>query len=114
MPFFFLGFTHVFLLAQATYLNHFYLISLVGFVLIFLPANRFAAWDVRRQPELRLDSVPIWTIWLLRFQITIPYIYGGIAKINADWLRGGPTCEGASSVPSILAEQFRYFTFRGG
>ena len=90
MPFFFLGFTYVFLLAQATYLNHFYLISLVGFVLVFLPANRFAAWDVRRQPELRLDSVPIWTIWLSRFQIAIPYIHGGIAKINADWLRGGP------------------------
>ena len=90
MPLFFFGFTYVFLLAQATYLNHFYLISLVSFVLIFLPANRFAAWDVRRKPELRLDSVPIWTIWLLRFQIAIPYIFGGIAKINGDWLRGEP------------------------
>ncbi len=90
MPLFFLGFTYVFLLAEANYLNHFYLISLVSFVLIFLPANRFASLDVGRKPEIRLDSVPIWTIWLLRFQIAVPYIFGGIAKINGDWLRGEP------------------------
>lgn len=90
MPLFFLGFTYVFLVAQTTYLNHFYLISLVSFVLIFLPLNRFASLDVGRRPDLQRERVPIWTFWLLRFQIAIPYIYGGLAKINGDWLRGEP------------------------
>ena len=90
MPLFFLAFTYVFLVAQSTYLNHFYLICLISFVLIFLPLNRFASLDVGRQPQLQQDRVPAWTLWLLRFQIAVPYIYGGIAKINADWLRGEP------------------------
>jgi hypothetical protein len=34
--------------------------------------------------------VPAWTLWLLRFQFAVPYFFGGIAKINADWLRGQP------------------------
>lgn len=120
MPLFFLGFTYVFLLAQATYLNHFYLICLVSFVLIFLPANRFAAWDVRRKPELRLDSVPIWTIWLLRFQIAIPYIYGGIAKLNADWLRGEPMRDWLSMrtdfplIGHLFTEEWMVYAFSYG
>ena len=87
---FFIGFTYVFLLAQATYLNHFYLISLVSLLLIVLPANRFAAIDVRDHPESNLTMAPVWTLWLLRFQLAIPYFFGGIAKINSDWLHGEP------------------------
>jgi hypothetical protein len=30
--------------------------------------------------------VPAWVLWLLRFQIAVPYFYGGIAKLNYDWL----------------------------
>ena len=87
---FFLGFTYVFLLDQANYLNHFYLISLVSFLLIFLPANRTAALDVVRKPGLRSNTMPTWALWLLRFQIGVPYFYGGLAKLNVDWLRGQP------------------------
>jgi vitamin K-dependent gamma-carboxylase len=29
-------------------------------------------------------------VWLLRFQIGVPYFYGGLAKLNADWLQGEP------------------------
>ena len=36
------------------------------------------------------STVPAWTIWLLRFQIGVPYFYGGLAKLNADWLQGYP------------------------
>jgi hypothetical protein len=44
---FFLGFTYVFLLEEARYLNHFYLISLVSLILIFVPAHRSASLDAR-------------------------------------------------------------------
>ncbi|NDJ60830.1 MAG: HTTM domain-containing protein [Chloroflexi bacterium] len=87
---FFLGFTYVFLLDQAQYLNHFYLISLLSFILIFLPAHRAWSLDALLQPGLRARTAPLWTLGWLRFQIAVPYVFGGIAKLNADWLQGEP------------------------
>jgi vitamin K-dependent gamma-carboxylase len=87
---FFLGFSYVFLLDQTHYLNHFYLVCLVAFLLIFIPAHRAFSVDALLRPQLRADAVPAWTLWLLRAQIGIPYFFGGIAKLNGDWLRGEP------------------------
>lgn len=87
---FFMGFTYWFLLDQTNYLNHFYLISLVSFLMIFLPANRRLSVDALLRPGIRTDVAPAWTLWLLRFQVGIAYFYGGIAKINPDWLRATP------------------------
>lgn len=87
---FFLGFTYVFLLDQANYLNHFYLISLVSLAMVFVPAHRGASLDVVRHPDLQVGTVPAWSLWLLRLHVAIPYFFGGIAKLNGDWLRGNP------------------------
>ncbi|MGI9066735.1 MAG: HTTM domain-containing protein [Pyrinomonadaceae bacterium] len=87
---FFLGFTYVFLLDQTRYLNHFYLVSLISFLLIFLPAERALSVDALLRPKIRSDTVPAWTLWLLRAQIGMAYFFGGIAKLNSDWLRGEP------------------------
>lgn len=83
---FFLGFTYVELLDQTTYLNHYYLISLLCGLLILLPANRLWSLDAWRSPSLRADLGPAWTLNLLRFQVGVVYIFAGIAKLNADWL----------------------------
>lgn len=87
---FFLGFSYMFLLEKARYLNHFYLICLISFLLIFVPAHRALSIDAWRRPGIRTQTVPAWTLWLLRIQIGIPYFYGGLAKINGDWLQGEP------------------------
>jgi len=87
---FFLGFTYVFLLDQSNYLNHFYLISLVSFLLIFVPANRNYSLDAALFPKITSDTIPAWSLWLIQFQIGVAYFYGGIAKINHDWLHGEP------------------------
>jgi hypothetical protein len=87
---FFLGFTYMFLLEQARYLNHFYLIILISFLLIFLPAHRAFSLDAWRRPELAANLVPAWTWLLLQFQLGAVYFFGGVAKINGDWLRGEP------------------------
>ncbi len=83
---FFLAFTYVELLDVATYLNHYYFISLVSFLLIWLPANRHYSVDTLLRPELTRLTVPAWTIGILRFQMAIVYIFAGIAKLNYDWL----------------------------
>lgn len=83
---FFLGFTYVELIDQTAYLNHYYFISLISGLLIFLPAHRAWSIDVWRHPALRVDRVPAWTLNLLRFQVAVVYIFAGLAKFNADWL----------------------------
>ena len=87
---FFLGFSYVFLLDKSNYLNHFYLITLLSFILIFLPANRAYSLDSKIFPKIKSDWVPNWTLWWLKGQLGIVYFFGGIAKINGDWLQGAP------------------------
>lgn len=87
---FFVLFAYVFLLDQAQYLNHFYLITLLSFWLVFIPANRLFSLDARLGLAMRSSYVPAWTYFLLRVQIAIVYIYAGIAKLNVDWLRAEP------------------------
>ena len=88
-PVFFLAFTYSFLLDQTRYLNHLYLICLIGFLMCFLPAERAFSVDALLRRKIRTDVVPAWTLWLLRAQVGIPYFYGGIAKLNSDWIHGG-------------------------
>ncbi len=87
---FFLGFTYVFLLDQAYYLNHFYLITLISLLMIFIPAHRSFSIDALWSPQIRSETAPAWALWLLMAQMGIVYFYGGLAKLNGDWLRGEP------------------------
>ena len=83
---FFLGYLHIFLLDKAAYNNHDYLIWMIAFLMIFIPAHRSGSIDSWRRPGLERTTVPAWSLWLIRFQIGVPYFFGGLAKINYDWL----------------------------
>ena len=85
---FFLGYTYVFLLDQATYNNHFYLICLLSFVLILAPLHRSWSLDVLRGAVQHTDRLPAIWLWLMRFHMGVVYFYGGIAKFDPDWLNG--------------------------
>ena len=115
------GFTWLFLIDQSNYMNHFYLICLLGFIAIFLPAHRAFSLDVRRFPSLRSATVPYWSVFILQAQFAIVYFFGGIAKINHDWLRGEPirtwiyVGRAADKVPdSLKSESLVYFLSYGG
>lgn len=83
---FFLGFSYIFLLEKALYLNHGYLFVWLSFLMIFLPANHNYSWDVLRNPSFRKEQVQAWSVFILPFMMGIVYVYGAIAKMNADWL----------------------------
>jgi hypothetical protein len=85
-----LGFAWMFLLEQARYLNHFYLIMLIAMIMVVVPAHTDASIDAQRRPELRSRWAPRWALWLVRFQVGIAYAGGGFAKLNSDWLAGEP------------------------
>jgi vitamin K-dependent gamma-carboxylase len=87
---FFAGFTYTFLLERALYLNHLYFVCLVSFLMVFVPAHRALSIDALLRPALRADVVPFWSLWILRMQLAIVYIFAGIAKFNSDWFRGEP------------------------
>lgn len=80
-------FTYAELLDKSAYLNHYYLVSLLAFLLVLLPSGAAASLDARRRggerPALR------WNYWLLRGQLAIVYFYAGAAKLNPDWLWHG-------------------------
>lgn len=86
---FVIGFAYTQLLDVTNYLNHHYLVVLLGTQLALLPAH--AAWsiDARRRPALRRTSVPAWMVWLLRFQVGVVYTFAGLAKAKLDWLGHG-------------------------
>ncbi len=85
-----LGYTYTFLLEEAMWVNHEYLICLLSFLLIFVPANRAFSIDAWLNPKLKSQTAPAWVYWLLRTQMGVVYIFAGAAKLSPDWLRGEP------------------------
>ena len=84
---FFLLFTYVELIDRTTYLNHYYLVSLLSFIMIFLPLNRVMSLDARKKDQGEVPpTIPRGVLWLLMAQIGLVYLFGGIAKLNPDWL----------------------------
>lgn len=84
----FFGYLYIFLLEQSVYMNHHYLMVLFCFLLMWMPAERVFSVDRRRRGGA--TTVPAWTVWLIRVQISIVYAYGALAKLNGDWLVGEP------------------------
>ena len=84
---FFLLFIYVELIEQATHLNHYYFVSLISIIMIFLPLSQTASPDARSALAGKISpNIPRATLWMLRAQIGLVYIFAGIAKLNPDWL----------------------------
>ena len=83
---FFIIFTYFELLDVTHYLNHYYLISLLAFLMCWLPANRAYSIDVWRNKALHIETVPAWTILIIQLQLSLVYFFAGLAKLQTDWL----------------------------
>lgn len=84
---FFLTFTYAELIDKATYLNHYYLVSLIALILAFVPAGAAFSIDAARRGTTT-STVGHWAYGLLRAQVGAVYFFAGFAKLNADWLLG--------------------------
>lgn len=85
-----IGFTWLFLMDRTYYQNHYYLVTLLSWMMVILPAGKVFALDVIGRPEQAVSTVPAWMLWVVRFHIGLPYFMGGIAKLDGDWLLGQP------------------------
>ncbi|RZS93171.1 HTTM domain-containing protein [Aquimarina brevivitae] len=82
---FFLSFTYIELMDKTTYLNHYYFISVLSFVMIFLPASAYFSVDAKLKGR-SYQRIPAWTIDSIKLLLAIVYFYAGLAKLNSDWL----------------------------
>ncbi|MDX1651123.1 MAG: HTTM domain-containing protein [Brumimicrobium sp.] len=83
---YFICFTYVELLDKSNYLNHYYFVSLICFLMAVVPAHRYFSVDSRLFPSIKSLYTPRWHIGIIKFQLAVVYIFAGIAKINSDWL----------------------------
>lgn len=83
---FFLVFTYTELMDLTYYLNHYYFVSIIAFMLMFLPANANVSLDANLGITTRRKTVPNWCILVIKIQLSIVYFYAGLAKLNYDWL----------------------------
>ncbi|TVZ51774.1 HTTM domain-containing protein [Dokdonia sp. Hel_I_53] len=87
---FFLSFTYIELMDKTMYLNHYYFISMLSFLMIFIPAGSYFSIDAlqlsRKRTTTPIQFVPRWTIDSIKLLLGIVYVYAGLAKLNSDWL----------------------------
>ena len=83
---FFICFTYVELLDKSNYLNHYYFVSLMSFLMILVPAHRKFSLDCLIFQKIKSNHTFQWHIGIIKFQLAMVYIFAGIAKINSDWL----------------------------
>jgi len=78
--------TSVYLMQKSSYNNHYYLMMLLCWLMVFLPANRWFSLDVKWNPKLKSTSVARWVYLVIILQVWIVYTYGAIAKWYPDWI----------------------------
>lgn len=83
---FFILFTYIELIDKTNYLNHYYFISIMSFIMIFLPAHRYFSLDAKLNPKLSATYTPNYFVLAVKFQVFVVYFFAGVAKLNYDWL----------------------------
>ncbi len=79
---FFTGFSYIFFIDKSLYNNHLYLFILLCFLLIVTKADAAVSLNKKSLST----TLPQWHLLIFKIQIFIVYFYGGIAKLNTDWL----------------------------
>lgn len=70
------------------YLNHYWLVLLLGTLLFCVPAH--ATWSVDAWLlSARRETVLFAAVFVLRFQVACVYVFAAVAKLGPDWLMWG-------------------------
>ncbi len=100
---FVVSFTWLEFIEATTFLNHYWLVTLVAALLVVVPANR--VWSIDARSGRAGGPVPIGAVWVIRLQLAAVYFFAGIAKLHPDWLLDGAPLRlwlpGRAEVPLI-------------
>ena len=84
MIIFCIGFSYLFFLDKAYYNNHLYLVCLLSFLLILIPADNKLSLSKKSSDQKK--PTQYWHLLILQLQLVLVYFFGGVAKLNYDWL----------------------------
>jgi hypothetical protein len=100
---------------KTTYLNHYYFITIISLVLVFL-ANCYFSVDAYKDEKKRFQKN--WNIDILKLLLAIVYVYAGLAKLNSDWLLEAmplkiwlPNNSNLPLIGSLLNETWVHYVF---
>ena len=75
------------MLDKGIFNNHLYLFVLLAFMLGFTHADRFfSVKNIFGKEKMASLQIPRWEVFIFQLQFAIVYFYGGLAKLNPDWL----------------------------
>ena len=94
-----------YLMQKSSYNNHYYFLMLLSFIMVFLPAHKYASVDAKQRPSIKSISMPNWCRWIFIIQLFILYTYASIAKMYPDWLD--------LSVPELLMSNKKHYPIVG-
>jgi len=87
---FLLSFTYLWLIDKGFFNNHYYLITLLSVLLLFVKGD---AWGVlwqkffaKNNKKTSINYIPNWQVFILKAQIFIVFFAAGIHKLNPYWL----------------------------
>ncbi len=98
--------TTVYLMQKTSYNNHYYLMMLLCWVMVFLPANKWFSLDAKNKPDFKSPAMPQWCKWVIILQVAIVFIYGSVAKWYPDWLD--------ATAPDLMMKSKKEYWLIGG
>jgi len=106
MFFYALLWSGVYFMQKTSYNNHYYLMMLLCWLMVFLPSNRCLSLDAKWKPSIQSSSMPNWSKWVLITQVFIVFTYASVAKWYPDWLDG--------TAPGFLLKSKKDYWLIGG
>lgn len=83
-----LGWSMTYFMQKTSYNNHYYLLMLVSWMMVFMPANRYLSLDVHLRPRISSLYTHNWNRLLFIAQLLAVYVFAAIAKIYPGWYTG--------------------------
>lgn len=83
---FFVLWSLTYFMQKSHYNNHYYLVMIVSFLMIWMPANGYLSVDSNLNSRIKSDGLPRWNYIIFQILISCVYIFAAIAKINPGWM----------------------------
>ncbi len=81
-------YTALYLMQKSDYNNHYYLLLLLCWIMVFMPANRYFAIDAKRNAVKLTNTCHRYYLWIFIAQVAIMYFFAAVAKLSSDWFSG--------------------------
>jgi len=112
--FFFIVFSYFTLIDKTLFNNHLYLFMLLALLFTFVDAERCYSLANRFRKKKPSPYIEAWQLYLFRFMVFLVYFYGGVMKLDREWLSGSVAeaalkAKGLEDAPFLTA----FFTYGG-